>query len=162
MKKLLLLSMLSLFSVTMNAQDSGFSVGATVGMPTGDISDLYGVSFGADVNYMFSANFGVAVGFQSFSGKTISILGTDMKISSASFLPIAAAGRYNLSDAFVLGADVGYALGMSPSGNDGGFYYRPMLAYAVASNVSVNAHYSGIGVDGGTFSSIGLGVMFGL
>ena len=162
MKKLFLLSMLALFSLTMSAQESKFFVGANVGMPTGDISDLYSVSFGADVNYMFNTNFGVAVGYQSFSGKTISILGTDMKIPSASFLPIAAAGRYNLSDAFVLGADVGYAVGMSPEGNDGGFYYKPMLAYAVASNVSINVHYSGIGVDGGTFSSLGLGVLFGL
>lgn len=162
MKKLFLVSMLALCSLMMNAQESKFFAGVNVGIPSGDVSDLYSVSFGADVNYMFNSNFGVAVAYQSFSGKTISILGTDMKIPSASFLPIAAVGRYNLSDVFVLGADVGYAVGMSPEGNDGGFYYKPILAYAVASNVSLNVHYSGIGVDGGTFSSLGLGVMFAL
>ena len=77
---------------------------------------------------------------------------------------IAASGRYNLSEDFVLGADLGYALGLSPSGNDGGFYYRPMLGYNLSEKMMVTASYSTVSVSngGGNWGSFGVGLMFGL
>ena len=77
-------------------------------------------------------------------------------------MPIAAAGRYGISDKLTLGADIGYAIGLSPSGNDGGFYYRPMVVYSINENISLNLSYSGVEVEGGAFTNIGLGVMYGL
>lgn len=55
-----------------------------------------------------------------------------------------------------------YAIGISPSGNDGGFYYRPIVGYKIGDDSQLNISYSGVSVNGGTFSNIGLGVMFGL
>lgn len=151
--------MLTTFAMTANAQ---FSLGATLGLPSGDVSDAYTFALGIDANYMFDSEseiaFGVATGYLTYFGDEI--LG--VSIDNASFLPLAGAARYAASDKFTLGADVGYAVGLAPDGNDGGFYYRPMVAYAISEKASINLSYSGVSVDGGTFSNIGLGIMFGL
>ncbi|MFY0631085.1 MAG: hypothetical protein JXR05_11935 [Flavobacteriaceae bacterium] len=128
MRKLILLVALVTGSFTMNAQ---FSVGASLGLPTGDANLVSSLSLGIDANYMFSSekevNFGVSAGYLTYFGKEI--LG--VKVDNVSFLPIAGALRYDASEKFSLGADVGYAVGLSPDGNDGGFYYRPMVGYSV-------------------------------
>ena len=159
MKKLFLLVAFVAFSFTATAQ---FSVGATFGLPTGDADVGYTFALGIDANYMFDSEsdlaFGVSSGYLTYFGDDIG----NISIDNASFLPLAGAVRYPLSDKFSLGADVGYAIGLAPDGNDGGFYYRPMVAYSISEKASVNLSYSGVSVDGGTFSNIGLGIMFGL
>lgn len=151
------------FAMTASAQ---FSAGATFGIPTGDADEGYTFALGLDVNYMFESDsefsYGVATGYLTYFGDEITVLGTTVEIDNASFLPVAAAARYAASEKFSLGADVGYAIGLAPDGNDGGFYYRPMVAYAVSEKVSISLSYSGVSVDRGTFSNIGLGVLFGL
>jgi len=159
MKKLILVFALALTSFAASAQ---FSLGASFGLPTGDADLGYTFALGIDANYMFESegevNFGVATGYLTYFGDEI--LGVE--IDNASFLPLAGALRYAASDKFTLGADLGYAVGLAPDGNDGGFYYRPMVAYGIGENTSINLSYSGVSVDGGTFSNIGLGIMFGL
>ena len=157
MRKLLLVIAVALFSFSANAQ-SGFSLGANVALPVGNASNVSSFAIGADVTYMFTSgeefNYGLASGYHLFLGKTIA--GTK---TNYSFLPIAAAGRYTASESFVVGADLGYAIGMSPTGNDGGFYYRPMVGYNIGENMQLNAFYSGVS-NNGTFSSLGVGIMF--
>ncbi len=159
MKKIILFAMFITLGFNANAQ---FSVGANFGIPVGDTDDIYNFPLGIDVNYMFASNsdfkFGIASGYSVYFGDEF----FGLEIPNASFLPIAAAGRYGISEKFSLGADVGYAIGLAPDGNDGGFYYKPMLAYEVAENISLILSYSSIDVDGLTFSNFGLGVMFAL
>lgn len=159
MKKLILVIALAVFSFSANAQ---FNAGINVGIPAADASNGYSFSFGVDANYMLSDddsfNYGLAAGYQNYTGKTVA----GIKISSASFLPLAAIGRYNASEDFVLGADLGYAVGLSPSGNDGGFYFRPMVGYNLGENTQLNASYSSVSVNGGTFANFGVGIMFAL
>lgn len=159
MKKLILVAALVACSFSMNAQ---FSVGVSAGLPTGDASDVSSFALGVDVNYMFSSDkevdFGLAAGYLTYFGKTVS----GVEIDNVSFLPLAGALRYDASEKFMLGVDVGYAVGLSPDGNDGGFYYRPMVGYSVGENSSLILSYSGVSVTGGTFSSISLGIMFGI
>lgn len=159
MKKSILIIALALTSFAASAQ---FSLGASFGLPTGDADTAYTFALGIDANYMFDSEsefaFGVASGYLTYFGDEIG--GID--IDNASFLPLAGAARYAVSDKFTLGADIGYAIGLAPDGNDGGFYYRPMVVYGVGENTSINLSYSGVSVDGGTFSNIGLGIMFGL
>ncbi|MCI2228371.1 hypothetical protein MC378_04270 [Polaribacter sp. MSW13] len=155
MKKVLLIAAFAIFGLgTVNAQ-GGFSGGVNLGIPVGDVSDFSSFSFGVDLNYMFNADedftYGAAAGYQNYSGKD----GFD----STGFIPLAVVGRYAVSDKFSLGADVGYALGAS-TGNDGGFYYRPMVVYGLSDSMNLNASYSGVSVTGGTYSNIGLGIMF--
>ncbi len=167
MKKLLLIAVFAICGLgTVNAQ--GFSAGVTLGIPVGDAGNVSSFVYGADVLYMFNADeeftYGVATGYQTYVGKTISIPGLggglfDFEVPNSNFIPLAAAGRYVISEKFSAGADIGYAINTT-SGGTSGFYYRPMLVYNMSETMRLNASYSGISADGSTLSSIGLGIMF--
>ncbi len=163
MKKVLLVAVLSVFTFTANAQS--FSVGVNVGLPTGDMSDFSSLALGADVNYMFASDteisFGVSAGVINYFGKDVTILGITVDLGNVTFLPLAGAVRYSLSEKFNLGADLGYAVGIN-DGNEGGFYYKPMIGYRLSEKMELNASYSGVSSDGITASNFGVGIMFGL
>ena len=155
MKKVVAVLAFALIGFSMNAQD-GFRLGANLGLPTGDAGDVSGFSIGLDVQYMFETagdfDLGVATGFTNSFGK---------EIDDVQFLPLAGVARYKASEELSIGTDLGYALGIN-DGNDGGFYYRPTVGYAVSEGVEINASYTGISADGGTWSTINLGVLFSL
>lgn len=165
MKKLFLLSVLAVFGFTVNAQDSSssasggsFKVGANLALPIGDAGDVSTISIGLDAAYLFGISeqfdLGPAIGF------TNAIMDSDFDyLDDVQFLPIAAAGRYNINSNMYVGADIGYAIGIN-DGNDGGFYYRPRFGYNFTDLIGVNASYTGISADGGDWSTIGIGVEF--
>jgi hypothetical protein len=164
MRNFVITAALALFCLGLHAQE-GFKAGINLGLPVGDAGDVSGFSIGVDALYHWavadSFNAGVAAGFTNAFGKDIDTgLGT-VEIPDVQFLPIAASGRFSASDEFVVGADLGYAIGIS-DGNDGGFYYRPIVGYAVAESTEINLSYTGISLDGGTWSTINLGVLFAL
>jgi hypothetical protein len=165
MRKLLLGMLMIAFGFTANAQGD-FNVGINAGLPIGDVSDSYTFALGLEVNYLFEVSddfqVGPSVSYASYFGDSVELLGTSFDVDNASFLPIAAAARFNASEDFVLGADLGYALGLAPDGNDGGFYYRPMVGYNLGENFMLQATYSGVSVDGGSFGNVGLGGVFKL
>lgn len=158
MKKALIICGLLVLSVTSAYSQGGFKAGLNLGIPVGDVSDFYNLQFGADVAYMFGvANtfaVGPMVGYSNFFPEDSD------NSDNAQFVPIAAAGRLNLGSAFFLGADLGYGIGIE-EGMDGGFYYRPQVGYDFGL-IGLIASYSGISVDGGSWSSVNLGVEFGL
>jgi hypothetical protein len=166
MKKVLLSVVMLVFAVSVNGQKGNFSAGVNLGLPTADASDGYSFTLGAEVNYLFdvSSDFkaGVSASYLTFFGKDIDFLGTTIEIENAAVLPIAGAVRYLASDKFSIGVDLGYAIGISPDGNDGGFYYRPLIGYNLSEKMELNASYSGISVEGGTIANFGLGLMFKL
>lgn len=139
-----------------NAQEGGFKIGAHVGLPMGDIEDFSSVNLGVDLAYTWKVadgfDAGIVTGYTSYLGKD----GAD----AVGFIPLAATGQFAISDSWFLGADLGYGIGAS-DGNDGGFLYQPKLGYQTE-KMEVYAGYKGISVDGGTFSSINLGVNFKL
>lgn len=159
MKKLLLVMAVVAFGFTASAQD--FRAGVNLGLPVGDAGDGYTFNLGVDLSYLWNVsddfNAGLSTGYSHFMGDTIG--GFD--VEDASFLPLAGSARFNASEEFVLGADLGYAIGISPDGNDGGFYYRPMIGYNFG-NTQITGSYSGVSLDGWTMSSINIGVNFGL
>lgn len=160
MKKRFLL--LVVFFTLLNVKAQDFVLGLNVGLPLGDIKDSYTLNIGGDISYLWEVselfNAGVSAGYSHFLGDSIE--GFD--IEDAGFLPIAAAGRFNVTEDFAVGTDLGYAIGISPDGNDGGFYYAPKVQYAVSQSIDIVLAYKGISVDGGTFSTINLGIEFGL
>ena len=166
MKKLLLSLALVAFSLTANAQ---FSLGAGVGIPTGDAGDITSVSYNLSATYMFGAEsdfkFGLSASYLAFSGKTIDLgqvggveLG-EIDLGNYAWLPIATVLNYSVSDKLTVGSDVGYGVGLSPDGIGGGFYLRPNIAYAVGDRTSFNLNYSTIS-DDGSISSFGLGLAY--
>lgn len=164
MKKLVLIASFAAFSLGVNAQE-GFKAGINLALPVGDASDVSGFSIGIDALYHWAVteefNAGIATGFTNAFGKTIDTSLGSIEISDVQFLPIAASGRYRASDAFNVGIDLGYGIGIS-DGNDGGFYYRPIAGYAVSEKTEVNLSYTGISLDGATWSTIAVGVLFAL
>ncbi len=164
MKNLFLFAAFALIGLTVNAQS--INAGINVGLPMGDIKDSYTLNIGVDINYLWEVSdqfqAGATAGYSHFMGDSIDFLGGSIDVEDAGFIPIAAAGRFSVSEEFTLGADLGYALGISPDGNDGGFYYAPKVQYSISDSIDIVAAYKGVSVDGGSFSTVNLGVEFGL
>lgn len=163
MKKIFLtlfVAMLGLSSI--NAQTGELELETNIHLPTGDASDLYSFGLSSGANYMFTVapDFEVGPGLKIsyFFGKDVDGYG---KVDDAVTIPISVMGRYNIDD-FAMALDIGYGIGISPDGNDGGFYLRPGVSYAVTENTRVQLTYNHMGVDGASFSSIGFGAVFGL
>ncbi len=152
MKKLILSAIaICAFGIT-SAQDGGFKAGVNFGLPMGDISDATSFAIGVDVAYMFSVSdqlqVGATVGYATYMAKEE---GDDF-----AFLPIAATGQYAFTDNIFVGADLGYAMGLSPDGNDGGMLYQPKVGYQTE-KFEVYVGYRGIATEGTATSSIGVG-----
>lgn len=128
-------------------------LGVNAGIPVGDISDVSDFNAGADIAYLMgfeTFQIGPMVGYNQFFVD---------EVDDISFLPLAATARFGLAG-LELGADVGYALGLS-DGNDGGFYYRPKIGFSLF-GLGLIGSYTGISMDGGTASSVNLGIEFRL
>lgn len=174
MKKLFLtIALTTLLLMNVNAQSNsdsasndGFNAGISLGLPIGDAGDGWTFNVTIDLSYLWevSENFdaGVATGYSHSFGDSVEIFGESIDIDDAGFLPIAAAGRFNVSEDFTIGADLGYAVGISPSDNDGGFYYAPRIQYGVSESTDIVLAYRGVSLDGGSFDVITLGVEFKL
>ncbi|WP_299626153.1 outer membrane beta-barrel protein [uncultured Tenacibaculum sp.] len=160
MKKLLLLFALT-FTLISNAQDGGFNLGANFSLPVGNASETHNFALSVEANYLFDVTDNIQIGpsasFINYFGKEENNVG----FGSVQFLPVAGAARFNVSEDFTLGADLGYAIGIN-TGNEGGFYYRPLVAYNISETIALQASYNGVANDGQNFSSVGLGVVFKL
>lgn len=171
MKKILLASAIALFGLA-NAQEKGnFSIGAHIGLPTGDIAESHNFNFGVDVAYLHpvAENFklGVTTGYSHYNGKSIeeSAFGYSVsyKVPGFGVIPVAATAQYTFEGANVfIGADLGYGFltGKLTEGTTGGFYYQPKVGYTFAEKHNVALSYKGISVEGGTVGSVNLGYGF--
>ncbi len=161
MKKLLLVAAFAVFAFS-TAQSQQMKAGVGAAIPMGDFKDGYGFGITGDFTYFFEVNDAFLVGPQAgilyYMGKNIDTGFGSFKPDDVMFLPISASARYLIED-FSFGADLGYGIGLSPSGMDGGFFYRPKVAYNFGS-IGVVLSYSGVALDGATFSSLNAGVEF--
>lgn len=162
MKKLFFLLFIGILWVpAANAQM--ISVGANLGLPTGDISNAANFQAGADIAYRFTAipliDVGPMIGYSRFFMDDVDTGFGSYSGNDISFLPIAASGRVNLPMLFV-GLDLGYAIGLD-SGNSGGVYYRPQIGVKLAL-IRLIGSYSGVNMDGGNVGSVNIGVEFGI
>lgn len=164
MKKLMIAAFAVFAFAQVNAQE--FKGGINLGLPVGDAGDAYTFNITADLSYLWdvadSFQAGLATGLSYNFGDSIDLgeFGS-LDVDDALFLPIAGAARYSFTDDFAVGVDLGYAIGLSPSGNDGGFYYAPRLEYSFSDSLDLVAAYRGISLDGGSFDVLTLGLQFG-
>ncbi len=161
MKKLFLITAV-LFLAFTTAQSQNIKLGVSGALPVGDSADGYTFGAQVDFSYLFEVNEAFHVGPMAsllyYSGDEIETPIGTFDIEDALFLPIGGSARFSLEE-FFFGADLGYGIGLSPDGNDGGFFYRPKVGYSFGT-VGVILSYSGVSVDGGTFSSVNGGVEF--
>lgn len=159
MKKLLLLPIIAVFAIGSASAQGQFKAGVNAGLPVGDSGDFATFAIAVDLGYLFEISddfqVGPTVGFSN------SFLDSDFDGDNIQFLPIAAAGRYDVSEQFTLGADLGYAVGIN-DGNDGGFYYAPRVQYGISETLDLVLAYRSANRDGGSFDILTLGVEFGL
>ncbi len=175
MKKIIftvLLSVMGLLGV--QAQSGSFEVGPYLGAPVGDAD---GLSFnaGATFAYYFEViprlKVGGLIGVDHFFGKDYDWGDVTYESDGATFIPIAASAKFNITDKFFAGLDLGYAIGVSDGAGDGGFMARPRVGLSLPI-VDVYGFYKNINYswdgpgdpdnwdDGFNVGSIGVGAAF--
>jgi opacity protein-like surface antigen len=166
MKKLVLGIVFTVLAMSSLSAQGNLNAGINLGLPIGDADDGWTFNISLDLNYLWQVSdgfdAGIATGYSHSLGDSIDFFGESVKVDDVGFLPIAAAGRFNVSEKFTLGADLGYAIGISPSDMESGFYYAPRIQYGVSESIDIVFAYRGVSLDGGSFDVLTLGVEFGL
>jgi len=200
MKKVLLITALAVFSfTTVNAQEDkkefkeevnevvemakegGFYVGANIGLPLAGVTEVASFNIGFDAAYLFEVipnlEVGALIGYSHFFGNGNYTYSDDdgsvtLDYKDASFLPIAASGRYYFNEhQFFAGVDTGYAINLSGDDVDGGFYFRPKFGYnlgavtligsftSISGGSNYNSNLNAASVSG--FNTANVGIEFG-
>lgn len=144
MKKLLLSTAIAVFGLMgVNAQ---MEAGPYLGLPIGD-ADGFAFNAGATFGYYYEViprlKVGGIVGVDHFFGKEYEEGGFTYDANDATFIPIAASAKFNITDKFFAGLELGYAIGVTDAAGDGGFLYRPRVGFSLPL-IDVFAFYKGI------------------
>jgi hypothetical protein len=161
MKNILRTIVLLFFCTGMFAQE-GIKIGLQGSFPFDDFSDAVVLSVALDVGYMHAlgevVDAGIMTGFINGFPDTFQsdIITADRP--HVQFVPLAASVRVWPSNSFSFGGDVGQAFGIN-EGNDGGLYYRPTIGYLFGTNTEINLSYTGIKLDGATWTTVNVGIL---
>lgn len=169
MKKLVFIAF-AFCALTLSAQDGDFDqhkhfkLGAHIGLPSADASDLYSFEAGIDAYFMFGnidswVNLGATAGFRNFFGDELDILGTTVELDDAQFVPVGGAVRVKLFGMVEGGIDAGYAIALT-DGLDGALWVRPVVGIDVADTIEIFAAHDFILPEGGTWGSLQAGILF--
>ena len=157
-KSLQFTAVLLLLIVTVNAQ-SGPRVEVNIGPVLADSDEYFSVNVQGNFYYMWQTSekidLGVTTGFSLFSGDRIEEV---FESIPDLYVPVAVAGRINITQAFSMGGDLGYGINVE---GGGGFYYRPVIAYNFSEKLALTGSFSSIIENDYTTSAINLGVNFG-
>lgn len=161
MKKITFFTLAVFFGLASMQAQGDLKGAISAGLPVGDAGDYATFAIAVELGYLFDVSddfqVGPAIGFSQSFGKDVDTgIGT-VKIDDVQFLPISAAGRFQASDQFGLGLDLGYALGVN-DGNDGGFYYAPRASYSLSETLALVLAYRGISENGGSWDILSLGL----
>lgn len=95
---------------------------------------------------MICLKIGGVTGVDHFFGKEYDYGTVTVDGEGATFIPIAASAKYNFTEKFFAGLDLGYAIGVSDGAGDGGFLYKPRVGFSLPM-VDLYAFYKGISFD---------------
>lgn len=159
-----IISILFLFfalNFSARAQTGGLNLGINGGVTIGNLDGRSQMAIGADANYLFNIydniKLGPSVNFLYFFMENIGGIKPDPLV----YMPIGGALRFStLEDDFYIGVDGGFAIGISPKGDRGGIFIKPMIGYNVNEKLRVNLFYSGVKKRDPTYGFIGVGVEF--
>lgn len=162
MKKAILV--LSIFlSLNFYAQENDLNVGVNVGITNGDIKPYSNMAFGLDANYLFDwfedFKIGPSINLVYFTAKSID----GLQPKSFMYIPIGGSIRFQAFDeGFYVGGDAGYAIGISPEGDRGGIFFKPLIGYNIGNSLSVNLFYSAVKKRKPAYGYIGVGFSFNI
>ncbi|MEH6537484.1 MAG: outer membrane beta-barrel protein [Psychroserpens sp.] len=160
MKKLMLFAAIAVFGLTSVTAQGQFRAGISGGLPIGDAGDLATFSIAIDLGYLFEISDDLEAG--PVTGYSHSVGDSDVIDEDFGWIPVGGGIRFHASEDFTLGADVGYAIGVSPSEIESGFYYAPRVQYGVSDKIDIVLSFRGISLDGITWNTVNLGVDIGL
>jgi len=165
MKHTIVLLAFLTFSINLAAQD-GFKLGLQAGLPFNDFNNAVSVVVGVDAGYMWalgeSVDMGVASGLIYGFHETFQSDVVVPDLPDLQFVPTAVTFRVWPSRSVSLGGDVGYAFGLNDINEEGGFYYRPILAYLWGPTREINISYTTIQLDGKSWNTVTMGLLFTL
>lgn len=151
MKKICFLSFILLLGM-LGAQ-AQFKIGISGGLPAGDSGDAASYAVLGDMAYFFELSddfyagpmVGYSFSFGDAGEKTKAAIQNFAKTpgDNISFLPVGGSFRYYVTDRFLLGIDLAYAIGFN-DGNKGGLHYAPKIAYSLGNVVDLVAAYRAI------------------
>ncbi len=173
-----------LLSMSSYAQSPRFSVGAEVGLPMGDFSDVNGIGIGGSVRFEYPLTDNIALygtaGYLTFSGKDFDTgLGGTIEGSSQNMIPVQVGIKYYLNEVqegFYFDLEVGVhnisvktpdfeILGVVVEGetvSSTELSYAPSIGYHLA-NIDISVRYQMVATEGSTTAYIGtrLAYVFG-
>jgi len=162
MKNILLALTFTFIGLGMNAQE-GFKLGIHGGLPINDFNGEVTLMVALDGGYMYALSevidIGVVTGFVYGFAERFSSEAIEADYPNMQFVPLAASVRIWTSNSFSFGVDGGYAVGIN-EGNDGGLYYRPIIGYLMGPSTEVNLSYSTVELEGASWNTINLGVLY--
>jgi hypothetical protein len=170
MKRLVLLfALVTVVTFSALAQDekktagTTLSVGAEVGIPSGDFGDFYKLGLGGSLKVAFpvvtNGSITLSAGYISFSGKEIA----GNKIAAINAIPFKAGFRYNVgAGGFYVEPQVGYAIykAKGTEGSEGGFTWAPNLGYTINKMIDLSARYESTSIEGTSFNHIGFRIAY--
>ncbi|MDM9632779.1 hypothetical protein [Robiginitalea aurantiaca] len=159
--RLLIITLVLLWTTGIQAQP-GFKLGLHGGLPINqEGNDAVSLLMGLDTGYLFAlgevVDAGVMVGFINGFPEKFDSGGADLP--HIQFLPLAGSFRVWPSRSFSIGADLGYAIGIN-SGNEGGFYYKPILGYLMGSQTEINLSYTNVDTDFLPWRTVQFGILY--
>lgn len=157
----MLIILLLLMGTGMHAQQ-GFKIGLNGGLPVSqEANDAVSLVAGADIGYHHAlgevVDAGIMTGFLNGFPEKYDVGGVDLP--HVQFLPLAASFRIWPSNSFSFGGDAGYAFGLN-EGNEGGFYYKPLIGYLMGAQTEISLSYTGIAAEGLSWATVNFGVMY--
>ncbi len=167
MKKILLaLSIVAISFGSAQAQDGAsgfhFAGGVRLAMPIGDFKEFQGIGLGVELqgeNHFSERVSGlISAGYTTFSGKDVTIGGTNFEGSSFGIIPLLVGVRVYPSQQFFVGAKAGVAIGTA-SGAGSNFNYEPQIGFN-GEKIQISLGYNAISGDGATLGSIGASFLY--
>jgi hypothetical protein len=162
-KTFFLVVLVFVLAVTVNAQNKDvkpkFGVGATLGLPVGDMKDFSNVVWGVDLQGEFpvaqSFNVVVNAGYENFIKKS------GISGDSWGLIPILAGGKYFITDQLYGSLQGGISFA-TQSGGGSAFTWVPALGMKISDKVDVAVKYQSSTKDNTNTAFIGLrlGVSF--
>ena len=154
--------LLAVFLFCLSRIQGQINVEVNAGIPTGEISDIYSMTFGINMYFMFAesqdglVNFGGTTGYIYYADK----FGGGGEFQDASFIPVAGTARIKVFKLINFGPDIGYAVAVDKpdlfEDYSGGFYWKLAAGIDVVKKIELNLFYHNIYAET-TFATIGLG-----
>ena len=168
MKKLFTVFVLTVISVigadAQNNSTKSLSIGAELGLPTGDLSNMQkaGAGISAKMAFPVVANgaFTASLGYLGFGGKSINLLGISYSNPSWSMVPVKLGFRYKIPGTAVnVEPQLGYTFGSrsgSPARDVSGVTWALGAGYYFTPSIDLGLRYESFSVSGGSLNFIGL------